>query len=127
MRYISGVSVPCPLVVWFRRYLCVSPPLASGTRPLHLRFVRSTPGSCPVVTRVYRTSTETQRTATEDERDEYRTERPPTYNYRTRDGRVTDALVHSLRWKVLNMFKTCHRTERTPTDINGQVTYSPEE
>ena len=78
LRYISSVTVPCPLVVRFRRYICVSPPLASGTRPLHLRFVRSTSGCCPVVTRVYRTYMETQRTATEDVTDEYRTEQTPT-------------------------------------------------
>ena len=91
-----------------------------STRPLHLRFVRPTSGSCPIMTRVYRTSTETQRTATEDATDEYRTERTPNVH-------VTDALVCSVRRKVLNMLKNCHRTERTPTDITGQVTYSPDE
>ena len=80
-RYISGVSVPCPLVVRFRRYLCVVPPLASGTRPLHHHFLSSTSGSCPVMIRVYRTSRKTQPTATEDLTDGYQIERAPRKPY----------------------------------------------
>ena len=41
LRSMFGTSVPCPLFVRVRRYLCVSPPLASGTRPLPL------PPFCP--------------------------------------------------------------------------------
>ena len=55
MRFISGrCSVHLPVYPFHVRYpygvvsiyICVSPPLASCTRPLHLRFVCFTSGSC---------------------------------------------------------------------------------
>ena len=75
VRYVSGVSVQCQLILRSRRYLSVCPPLVSGTCPLYFRLVRSTSGRCPIVTRVYRTPTYIYRPSTGDVTDEYRSQR----------------------------------------------------
>ena len=49
------------------------------------------------------------------------------YSKRIATVHQTDVLVRFVRWKVMNMFKTFERTERTPPDITGQGTESPDE
>ena len=70
---------------------------------------------------------EMQRTATDEVTDKYDTEWTQTDTKRTPNGCITNATVHSVRWKGLNMLKTFHRTEWRSTDITGQVTYSLDE
>ena len=111
LRCIRSVSVS-RTVSSVHLYLCVSSPLASGTRPLHLRFVRSTSGSCPVVTRVYRTPTKPQRTATEDVTDENRTEWTPTDTLSTCNGNL-------IPFCPVKSFEHAQNLPTDRTDTNG--------
>ena len=90
-----------------------------------VRLTYVTSAACPLVVRPWIGSTGQERTRTGQVQNKERTSNEQNAYQRMVTVHLTDNFIRLCTFQILNMFKTFHRTERTPPDTAGQEAQTP--